>query len=102
MSLLRWSVAALIVYSSSNLQAFPAPSGGEQPTESIIIGEDGILIGKADKHDKATTLTKVALDKLNKLNLQAAVMSVSQNQPIALDPAPQLTISSRAVGSVQP
>lgn len=102
MSFLRWSVAALIVFSSSNLQAFPAPVAGEEQTESIIVGEDGILIGKAEKHNAQTTLTKVALDRLNKLNVQAAVMSLSEVQPIALDPQPQVTISSRAVGNVQP
>ncbi len=102
MSFLRWSVAALIVYSSFNLQAFPAPVAAEGQTDSIIVGEDGILIGKADKHDKQTILTKVALDKLNKLNVQAAVMSLSEVKPIALDHQPQVTISLRAVGNVQP
>ncbi len=100
MSLLRWSVAALIIYSSSNLQAFPAPVSTEGPTDSIIVGEDGILIGKAEKKDEWSVLTKAALDKLNKLNLQAAVMSISQTQPIAMDTQPQVAISSRAVGNV--
>lgn len=100
MSLLRWSIAALIVYSSSNLQAFPAPIA-EGPTESIVVGEDGILIGKAEKRDAQAVLTKVALDKLNKLNLQAAVMSMSDVHPIAVipDTPSQVTISSRAIGS---
>lgn len=100
MSLLRWSVAALIIYSSSSLQAFPAPVPTEEPTESIVIGEDGILVGKAEKKDAQAVLTKVALDKLNKLNVQAAVMSISHNQPVAMDNAKPVTISSRAVGNV--
>ncbi|MBX9879534.1 MAG: hypothetical protein K2Y22_13820 [Candidatus Obscuribacterales bacterium] len=102
MSLLRWAVAALIIYSSSNLQAFPAPVPSEEPTETIVVGEDGILVGKAEKKDAQAVLTKVSLDRLNKLNVQAAVMSISQNQPIAMDTAQQITISLRAVGNVHP
>lgn len=102
MSFLKWSVATLIVFSSFNLQAFPAPNAADDATDSIVVGEDGILVGKADKQDKQTVITKMALDKLNKLNVQTAVMSLSQVQPIALDRDSRITISSRAVGDAQP
>jgi|GEM_PF-4367135 len=102
MSFLRWSVAALIVFSSINLKALPAPVAADDITDSIVVGEDGILVGKADKHDKHTAITKMALDKLNKLNVQTAVMSLSQVQPMAVDPESQITISSRAIGNAQP
>ena len=102
MSFLKWSVATLIVFSSFNLNAFSAPVAADNTTDSIVVGEDGILIGKADKHDKKTAITKTALDKLNKLNIQTAVMSLSPVQPIALDRQENLTISLRAIGDARP
>jgi len=100
MGLLKYSLAAIIISSSCG----PVIAADDDFCTSLAKCEDGFLVCRVNKSKDNLSLTQQAVTRLQKLNLQAAVMSISStpsclaelSQPAALaksEPA-SITVSS--------